>query len=171
MFNLFGTSFLFITCHLTGTVQPYVCYMCSYSHFVAHQQKVEERNSDYKRISSYFSLPETSDDKGLLKLSKIVHYSYRYDLSDCFIRVVFYKILFSTDNYDYVFWLGDLNYRVDLSREECNQLLMKSNILVSWPVHFYGLCLGVNVMSFTLRFENNLYSHVFTTVYWVFLND
>lgn len=121
MFNLFGTSFLFITCHLT-----------------AHQQKVEERNSDYKRISSYFSLPETSDDK---------------------------------DNYDYVFWLGDLNYRVDLSREECNQLLMKSNILVSWPVHFYGLCLGVNVMSFTLRFENNLYSHVFTTVYWVFLND
>ncbi|XP_065918340.1 phosphatidylinositol polyphosphate 5-phosphatase type IV-like isoform X2 [Dysidea avara] len=83
MFNLFGTSFLFITSHLS-----------------AHQQRVEERNSDYKRISSYFALPDTPA-----------------------------KNKAEVMEYDYVFWFGDLNYRVELSREECNELLTRSNIL------------------------------------------
>jgi len=40
---------------------------------VAHQQRVEERNSDYKRISSYFALPDTpAKNKGT---SLHVHYA------------------------------------------------------------------------------------------------
>ena len=50
--------------------------------------------------------------------------------------------------YDYVFWFGDLNYRVELSREECNELLTRSNILVSvhWCFQLVFPIAGLNVV-------------------------
>ncbi len=35
-----------------------------------------------------------------------------------------------TSNFDYVFWFGDLNYRVDLDRQTANKCLSKADIMV-----------------------------------------
>jgi hypothetical protein len=61
-FSLFGSTFLFVSSHLT-----------------AHQDRVEDRNNDMKRIAAN------------LTTNKLIEF-------------------------DYVFWLGDLNYRLDLDR-------------------------------------------------------
>ncbi|XP_075231116.1 inositol-3-phosphate synthase [Lycorma delicatula] len=74
-FSLFGTTFLFITSHLT-----------------AHQDKVKERLQDVKRIIKALELP---------KLLPIRH-----------------KNKDVTQNFDYVFWCGDLNFRLTQPREE-----------------------------------------------------
>lgn len=68
-FALFGSSFLFVTAHLT-----------------AHQEKVKERVSDIKRIIRSIDLPKNLPCK---QRSKDV-----------------------TSNFDYVFWCGDLNFRL-----------------------------------------------------------
>lgn len=68
-FALFGSTFLFVTAHLT-----------------AHQEKVKERVSDIKRIIRSIDLPKNLPCK---HRSKDV-----------------------TSNFDYVFWCGDLNFRL-----------------------------------------------------------
>ncbi|XP_068631973.1 inositol polyphosphate 5-phosphatase E [Battus philenor] len=68
-FALFGSTFLFVTAHLT-----------------AHQEKVKERVSDIKRIIRSIDLPKNLPCK---HRSKDV-----------------------TNNFDYVFWCGDLNFRL-----------------------------------------------------------
>jgi len=51
---------------------------------VAHQQRVEERNSDYKRISSYFALPDTpAKNKGILTQPTYVVYYCTYNNNYC----------------------------------------------------------------------------------------
>ncbi|KAI5651761.1 72 kDa inositol polyphosphate 5-phosphatase [Phthorimaea operculella] len=68
-FALFGSSFLFVTAHLT-----------------AHQEKVKERVSDIKRIIRSIDLPK--------------NLPCRHRSKDV------------TNNFDYVFWCGDLNFRL-----------------------------------------------------------
>ncbi|CAH0397939.1 unnamed protein product [Chilo suppressalis] len=69
-FALFGSTFLFVTAHLT-----------------AHQEKVKERVSDIKRIIRSIDLPKNLPCRH--RSSKDV-----------------------TSNFDYVFWCGDLNFRL-----------------------------------------------------------
>eukprot|EP00731_Ephydatia_muelleri_P036812 Em0329g3a len=80
-FTLFGSSFLFVTSHLT-----------------AHQGKVPERNSDVQRIMTNLTFFEGKDGT-----------------------------TFVPDRFNYVFWIGDLNYRIDVAREETDQLTVQSN--------------------------------------------
>ncbi|XP_046960004.1 inositol polyphosphate 5-phosphatase E isoform X1 [Vanessa cardui] len=68
-FALFGSTFLFVTAHLT-----------------AHQEKVKERLSDIKRIIRSIDLPK--------------NLPCRHKSKDV------------TNNFDYVFWCGDLNFRL-----------------------------------------------------------
>lgn len=77
-FCLFGTSFLFVTSHLT-----------------AHQQKVKERVSDVKKIIHSLDLPRNLTVKHRNK-----------DV---------------TQNFDSVFWCGDLNFRLSEPREKLMQ--------------------------------------------------
>uniref|UniRef100_A0A182P5A4 phosphoinositide 5-phosphatase n=1 Tax=Anopheles epiroticus TaxID=199890 RepID=A0A182P5A4_9DIPT len=77
-FCLFGTSFLFVTSHLT-----------------AHQQKVKERVSDVKKIIHALDLPRNLTVKHRNK-----------DV---------------TQNFDSVYWCGDLNFRLGEPRDKLMQ--------------------------------------------------
>lgn len=74
-FSLFGTSLLFINCHLT-----------------AHAEKVSERERDLRRIFTSLDLPK---ELPIRRKHRDV-----------------------TTNYDVVFLLGDLNFRIDRPRQE-----------------------------------------------------
>uniref|UniRef100_A0A8D8YH78 72 kDa inositol polyphosphate 5-phosphatase n=1 Tax=Cacopsylla melanoneura TaxID=428564 RepID=A0A8D8YH78_9HEMI len=77
-FTLFGSSFLFVTSHLT-----------------AHEERVKERIDDVRRIAKSLDLPKELPCKHRHK-----------DV---------------TQNYDYVFWCGDLNFRVTQPRDDVIQ--------------------------------------------------
>lgn len=68
-----------------------MCFVCS--HFAAHQNKVKERNEDFRQIyeSSEFSS----------------------------------QLVTKTDvkSHDYVFWCGDLNYRIDMPNDRCRGMI------------------------------------------------
>jgi hypothetical protein len=83
-FLLFGTSFLFVTAHLT-----------------AHQEKVKERVSDVKKIVNSLDLPKVLPCKNKSK-----------DV---------------TQNFDYVFWSGDLNFRLATPRSKVLEWLSKTS--------------------------------------------
>nr|CAD7393359.1 unnamed protein product [Timema cristinae] len=89
-FMLFGTSYLFITAHLT-----------------AHVEKVKERIHDVKRIIRSLDLP---------KLLPVRHKSKDV-----------------TQNFDYVFWCGDLNFRLSQSRDEVIQWVSEQNFPMPQP--------------------------------------
>ena len=71
-----------------------MCFVCS--HFAAHQKEIKQRNEDFRQIY------ETSEFTGqaVTTLSKI-----------------------ETKFHDYVFWCGDLNYRIDLPNDQCRTLI------------------------------------------------
>ena len=77
---VFGTSFLFVNCHLT-----------------AHQENTRDRVKDLKKIKAVINLP-----KILPFPSKLKHFSKKRDF---------------TDNFDITFWCGDLNFRLEQTRE------------------------------------------------------
>ncbi|KAF5285523.1 hypothetical protein FQR65_LT13221 [Abscondita terminalis] len=89
-FMLFGTSFLFVTAHLT-----------------AHQEKVKERVSDITKIVNSLDLPRSLPVKNKNK-----------DV---------------TQNFDYVFWCGDLNFRLATPRNKVLEWL--SNTSFPLPPH------------------------------------
>ncbi|XP_076671438.1 inositol-3-phosphate synthase isoform X3 [Andrena cerasifolii] len=89
---LFGTSFLFVTAHLT-----------------AHQDKVKERVHDIKRIIRNLDLPK---DLPIRHKSKDV-----------------------TQNFDCVFWCGDLNFRLSQPREEVIQWVTDTSFPQQSPVN------------------------------------
>ena len=70
------------------------------SHLAAHQNKIENRNDDYLTIV-----------KGLTPLL--------YQLNSQSIDI--------TNQFDHIFWFGDLNYRIDLSREEVLKVIAEKN--------------------------------------------
>ncbi|XP_076380429.1 inositol-3-phosphate synthase isoform X3 [Megalopta genalis] len=91
---LFGTSFLFVTAHLT-----------------AHQDKVKERVNDIKRIIRNLDLPK---DLPTRHRSKDV-----------------------TQNFDCVFWCGDLNFRLAQPREEVIQWVTDTCFPQQSPVNLH----------------------------------
>ncbi|XP_057872973.1 type IV inositol polyphosphate 5-phosphatase 11 [Cryptomeria japonica] len=100
-FDFINTSFIFISCHLAP-----------------HQSNVEERNSQYQRISQTIFSDSTSrmhspclqspnrltDPLGLKKESKVISPT-------------------SLETSDVVVWLGDLNYRIEGSRNSVGSLI------------------------------------------------
>ncbi|XP_012348435.1 inositol polyphosphate 5-phosphatase E isoform X2 [Apis florea] len=91
---LFGTSFLFVTAHLT-----------------AHQDKVKERVNDIKRIVRNLDLPK---DLPTRHKSKDV-----------------------TQNFDCIFWCGDLNFRLAQPREEVIQWVTDTCFPQQLPVNLH----------------------------------
>ncbi|CAG9858307.1 unnamed protein product [Phyllotreta striolata] len=89
-FMIFGTSFLFVTAHLT-----------------AHEEKVKERVSDVKKIVHSMDLPKILPCKN--------------------------KSQDVTQNFDYVFWFGDLNFRLSTPRAKVLEWL--SNTSFPLPPH------------------------------------
>ncbi|CAG8615349.1 10448_t:CDS:2 [Cetraspora pellucida] len=75
------------------------------SHLAAHQSKVKQRNHDVKKISKELKLKGfKQEDKSQPNV---------------------------TDRFDYTFWFGDMNYRIDLPRLEVDQLISKKDLKVS----------------------------------------
>lgn len=82
------------------------------SHFSAHQGAVSDRNRDYRTICTGLPLPHQDHVEQAFQL---ISSSRKH-------RNV-------TELFDRVFWMGDLNYRVDLSREEVDDKLEMGNYL------------------------------------------
>ncbi|XP_043593107.1 inositol polyphosphate 5-phosphatase E isoform X4 [Bombus pyrosoma] len=91
---LFGTSFLFVTAHLT-----------------AHQDKVKERVNDIKRIVRNLDLPKELPTR--------------------------HKSKDVTQNFDCVFWCGDLNFRLAQPREEVIQWVTNACFPQQLPVNLH----------------------------------
>ncbi|XP_011643025.1 inositol polyphosphate 5-phosphatase E isoform X2 [Pogonomyrmex barbatus] len=91
---IFGTSFLFVTAHLT-----------------AHQDKVKERVNDIKRIVRNLDLPK---ELPIRQKSKDV-----------------------TQNFDCVFWCGDLNFRLAQPREEVIQWITNTCFPQESPINMH----------------------------------
>ena len=68
------------------------------SHFTAHQNHIKERNNDYSRISHELTCGEQQID----------------------------AVADVTNRFDYTFWAGDLNYRVNGTRKMIDSLLEKN---------------------------------------------
>ena len=85
---------------------------------VAHQQKVSERNSDMQRTAANLPLSDViACDKGdSLVLAPHV-------MSEGLFLAV-------SDGFDHVFWMGDLNYRVQLAREQADEHIASSDWMV-----------------------------------------
>ncbi|CAG8464991.1 2478_t:CDS:2 [Scutellospora calospora] len=76
------------------------------SHLAAHQSKVKQRNHDVKKISKELKLKGFKpEDKSQVNV---------------------------TDRFDYTFWFGDMNYRVDLPREKVDKLIVKKDLAVNF---------------------------------------
>ncbi|XP_072748414.1 inositol polyphosphate 5-phosphatase E isoform X1 [Anoplolepis gracilipes] len=89
---IFGTSFLFVTAHLT-----------------AHQDKVKERINDIKRIVRNLDLPKELPTR--------------------------HKSKDVTQNFDCVFWCGDLNFRLAQPREEVIQWITNTCFPQESPIN------------------------------------
>jgi hypothetical protein len=72
------------------------------AHFSAHQEQVERRNSDFDKICLKLNLrPPITDDSALQSV---------------------------TDRFERVFWLGDLNYRVNANRRIADALIQAGDL-------------------------------------------
>ena len=74
-----------------------LCFVCS--HLAAHQAKVLERNQDFHDICRRVQFPH-------VRHSHLFHLIYT--CGGCVPQGV------TLESHDYVFWCGDLNYRIDL---------------------------------------------------------
>jgi len=70
------------------------------AHFAAHQKEIQQRNDDFRQIY------EKSEFVGQSMQNKI-----------------------DVPSHDYVFWCGDLNYRIDMENSHCRSLISEKN----WP--------------------------------------
>jgi phosphatidylinositol-bisphosphatase len=99
-----------------------MCFVCS--HFAAHQKEIRQRNEDFRQIY------ETSEFTGqaVTTTSKI-----------------------ETKFHDYVFWCGDLNYRIDLANDYCRTLIAQRD----WDTLLRAeqLCLQRNEQNVFREFE------------------
>lgn len=102
---IFGTSFLFVTAHLT-----------------AHQDKVKERVNDIKRIVRNLDLPRELPTRHKSKGINACVYRKK-EVPSCPLRNARNESRVSdvTQNFDCVFWCGDLNFRLAQPREEVIQ--------------------------------------------------
>ena len=87
------------------------------SHFTAHQRKVAERNNDFHRIHNELDLKGfDTDRKGTLIYNNNNEIS-RYRCVDA---------SSVSDRFDYTFWAGDLNYRINGTRKMVDNLLLSN---------------------------------------------
>jgi phosphatidylinositol-bisphosphatase len=71
-----------------------MCFVCS--HFAAHQKQIKERNDDFRQI---------------------------YEQSEFVGQAVTSTSKIEVKNHDYIFWFGDLNYRIDMPNDRCRSLI------------------------------------------------
>ena len=71
-----------------------MCFVCS--HFAAHQKQIRERNEDFRQI---------------------------YEQSEFVGQAVTSTSKIEVRNHDYIFWCGDLNYRIDMPNDRCRSLI------------------------------------------------
>lgn len=71
-----------------------LCFVCA--HFAAHQKEIKQRNDDFRQI---------------YEASQFVGGAYGS------------RPKLTTRNHDYVFWCGDLNYRIDMPNDRCRGLI------------------------------------------------
>ena len=90
-FKLFGSSLLFVNCHLP-----------------AHERRNPQRIQEYRRICSQLNLPRN--------LSPL---PTKYNSPDV------------TERFDYVFWFGDLNFRVERQQSEMIKLLTQLTLIAN----------------------------------------
>jgi synaptojanin len=70
-----------------------MCFVCS--HFAAHQKEIKQRNDDFAAIyNTEFTGPQVPPSA---KIETMLH--------------------------DYIFWCGDLNYRIDLDNDRCRRFI------------------------------------------------
>ncbi|KAJ3090097.1 inositol polyphosphate 5-phosphatase [Quaeritorhiza haematococci] len=79
------------------------------SHFTAHQRRVAERNNDFKRINEEMKLASFGGNGNV-------------NSSDGSIAT---RLM---DRYDYVFWFGDMNYRVDGTRASVEEMIVTNRL-------------------------------------------
>ena len=92
-----------------------LCFVCS--HLAAHQNKVGERNQDFHDICKKIQFPHVS----LFPLCFLIMLCpyFTSPLLNFTIHTSLPSLPLSPkgatlDSHDYVFWMGDLNYRIDL---------------------------------------------------------
>jgi phosphatidylinositol-bisphosphatase len=109
-----------------------VCFVCS--HLAAHRENVVGRNSDFKNIiqriqfTSEFSNKEDDEDDNSIHEPLAVR--------PCRGAALTQKLDLSILDHEIIFWVGDLNYRMDenISKESVFQLI-ELNDLVSLKKH------------------------------------
>jgi len=72
-----------------------MCFVCS--HFAAHQKEIKQRNDDFRQTYENSEFVGQSVTGSSTRLEVKMH--------------------------DYVFWCGDLNYRIDLPNDKCRSLI------------------------------------------------
>jgi inositol polyphosphate 5-phosphatase INPP5B/F len=82
-----------------------ICFICA--HLAAHRENVAGRNSDFKNIheKTVFPAEGTYDESGRFDNSDVVRPRHGAAKS--------YGVDLNVQDHDFVFWLGDLNYRID----------------------------------------------------------
>ncbi|KAJ3130038.1 hypothetical protein HK098_006750 [Nowakowskiella sp. JEL0407] len=85
-------------------------------HFSAHQEKVNERNLNFNTTNEELVLTNVQSERTVIQTIS----EQQEEESDGQPANI-------SDRYDYIFWFGDLNYRINLSRSEADELLSKKN--------------------------------------------
>lgn len=88
-------------------------FMFVNSHLAAHQEKVAERNANFNRINNEIKMNGFKEDGKTVESPTILSRIGAGNVSDSV----------ATDRYDYVFWFGDLNYRVNGTRAMVERLI------------------------------------------------
>lgn len=119
-FMIFGTSFLFVTAHLT-----------------AHQDKVKERINDIKRIVRNLDLPKELPTRHKSKGINVA-LELRYFCTFCTLQIISIPLFTDvTQNFDCVFWCGDLNFRLAQPREEVIQWITNTCFPQKSPINMH----------------------------------
>ena len=139
-FTLFGSSFLFITSHFTGAYTPHCLHEpvtvlhCSTLSLLAHDHRVTERNSDMQRIAANLALSDEAGDKG----KSYIVTNIRLVIAVCGVVIIHSFAEGGVNAFDYVFWFGDFNYRVEMERTKVDKHLNDSDCrvggVVQWSV-------------------------------------
>lgn len=99
-----------------------LCFVCS--HLAAHRENVVGRNNDFKNIieKTVYAPNDSSMEQDEVKIEKTRRLRYGTGLSE--------KEDLSMLQHDIIFWVGDLNYRIDdsLTTEEVFQRIAKKDI-------------------------------------------
>ena len=98
------------------------------SHLAAHQGAVAERNRDFKTICSGLPLPHQD------------HLEQAFQLISTSVR----RNRNVTEMFDRVFWMGDLNYRIEVTRAEADKRITSGDYISLLKYDDLGLEAGVH---------------------------